>query len=168
MEATKVLICEEGLIGLMLVHAGDGNCHCLLVLDEDSPMDIEVAEHVWEKLGVVALSMGRTVTGEHGFGQGSMTDMWRKLDCEIGLELANHCDKQQPGRVAERRQQARHTSVCGGGRGLDSTSPVAANRPTAARKMELQSPMCWHIQLPFYMKWEPVEQEKWDLEHPNQ
>ncbi|KAI9324882.1 hypothetical protein DFJ73DRAFT_955046 [Zopfochytrium polystomum] len=70
MEATEILIREEGLIGPMLVHAGDGNCHCLLVLDEDDPREIEAAERVREKLGVLALSMDGTVTGEHGLGQG--------------------------------------------------------------------------------------------------
>ena len=49
-------------------HAGDGNLHPALVLDDDEPATrahaLSVAEEIWR----AALACGGTVTGEHGIG----------------------------------------------------------------------------------------------------
>ena len=77
---TEADIEEHGLIAPIVGHAGDGNFHTLLLLDENEPSEIAAAEAFVERLNTRALAMGGTCTGEHGIGQGKMAF----LELELG------------------------------------------------------------------------------------
>ncbi len=61
---------DAGLYGPVVGHVGDGNFHCLLLINPDDAEEIARAEEVIEKMAMRALSMEGTCTGEHGIGQG--------------------------------------------------------------------------------------------------
>lgn len=77
---TEADIEELGLIAPIVGHAGDGNFHVLLLIDEENPEEIAMAESFVERLNGRALAMGGTCTGEHGIGQGKM----KFLEMELG------------------------------------------------------------------------------------
>ncbi|MEL6921853.1 MAG: FAD-linked oxidase C-terminal domain-containing protein [Pseudomonadota bacterium] len=77
---TEADIEEHGLIAPIVGHAGDGNFHTLLLLDETEATEIDAAEAFVERLNGRALAMGGTCTGEHGIGQGKM----KFLELELG------------------------------------------------------------------------------------
>lgn len=72
-------IAAEGLIGPILGHVGDGNFHSLLLVDPDSPDEIAAAKRIATRMAERALSVGGTITGEHGIGIGKR-----------GLMMAEH------------------------------------------------------------------------------
>lgn len=59
-----------GLMAPIVGHAGDGNFHCLLLLDESSADDLAKAEGFTRWLAELAHAHDGTCTGEHGIGQG--------------------------------------------------------------------------------------------------
>lgn len=77
---TEADIAENGLIAPIVGHAGDGNFHVLVLLDDTDPAEIAAAEAFIERLNLRALAMGGTCTGEHGIGQGKMAF----LEMELG------------------------------------------------------------------------------------
>ncbi|MFN3483420.1 FAD-binding oxidoreductase [Rhabdaerophilum calidifontis] len=79
-EATKADIVETGLIAPIVGHVGDGNFHCLPLIDTANPEEIRKAEGFIGRLVARALAMEGTCTGEHGIGQGKM----KYLDAELG------------------------------------------------------------------------------------
>jgi D-lactate dehydrogenase (cytochrome) len=61
-------IAESGLVAPVFGHVGDGNFHCLLLVDPDSPSELALAEAVSERLVRRAIRFDGTCTGEHGVG----------------------------------------------------------------------------------------------------
>ena len=59
---------EHGLLAPVFGHVGDGNFHCLVLVDPDRPADTEAAEQFSRRLVARALRHGGTCTGEHGIG----------------------------------------------------------------------------------------------------
>ncbi|KAI9324814.1 hypothetical protein DFJ73DRAFT_871406 [Zopfochytrium polystomum] len=82
MAAAADLLREEGMVGPMVAHAGDGNFHCFLLVKAGDAAEAAAAERVRDRLGALALSMDGTVTGEHGIGLGKR----RLLEDEAGPE----------------------------------------------------------------------------------
>lgn len=80
---TEVDIAEAGLIAPIVGHAGDGNFHVSVLVDDTSREEIEALEKFVERLNMRALAMGGTCTGEHGIGQGKM----HFLELELGGAL---------------------------------------------------------------------------------
>jgi D-lactate dehydrogenase (cytochrome) len=78
--ATEEDIAEHGLIGPMVGHAGDGNFHVSLLIDDKDPAEIAKAEAFITRLNARALAMDGTCTGEHGIGQGKQ----EFLEAELG------------------------------------------------------------------------------------
>lgn len=58
---------QHGRAITFVAHAGDGNLHPT-VEAEDTPEEHEAAERVLDDIGRLAVSLGGTLTGEHGIG----------------------------------------------------------------------------------------------------
>ncbi|MCL5778114.1 FAD-binding protein [Limibaculum sp. FT325] len=61
-----------GLITAILGHVGDGNFHCGLRFDPDDAAERARVEEFAATLAKTALSLGGTITGEHGIGLGKI------------------------------------------------------------------------------------------------
>jgi glycolate oxidase len=60
---------EVGLRIAVVGHAGDGNMHPTIVYAPDSPDEFARARRAFDEILEVGLSLGGTVTGEHGVGK---------------------------------------------------------------------------------------------------
>ena len=61
---------QHQLLAPIVGHVGDGNFHCMLLLDPDSEADLRAAHQFGARLAARAQGMGGTCTGEHGIGMG--------------------------------------------------------------------------------------------------
>jgi D-lactate dehydrogenase (cytochrome) len=61
-------------------HVGDGNFHCVIVVDPNTPAEMEEAERLNQRIMRRALAMDGTCTGEHGVGMHKIA----LLDEELG------------------------------------------------------------------------------------
>ena len=61
---------DMGLIAPIVGHVGDGNFHCLLLIDMENAEERARADGFVAWLNQMAISMDGTCTGEHGIGQG--------------------------------------------------------------------------------------------------
>lgn len=61
-------IADHGLVAPVFGHVGDGNFHCLVLIDSENPREAETAEAFSRRLVQRALRHGGTSTGEHGVG----------------------------------------------------------------------------------------------------
>ncbi|MBN8441292.1 MAG: FAD-binding protein [Thauera sp.] len=68
--ATRADIDASGLIAPIVGHVGDGNFHCVILVDPNDPAEIAHAEDLNRRIVERALSMGGTCSGEHGIGIG--------------------------------------------------------------------------------------------------
>lgn len=59
---------EYGLAVVNVFHAGDGNLHPLILYDANNPGELERAEALGGKILELCVSVGGTITGEHGVG----------------------------------------------------------------------------------------------------
>jgi glycolate oxidase len=53
----------------VVAHAGDGNTHPIIVFDPADPAAAARAQQAFEEIMTLALSLGGTITGEHGVGR---------------------------------------------------------------------------------------------------
>lgn len=67
---TKQAIEMSGLIAPLVGHVGDGNFHLAILVDPDSDDEMDRARDLAASVNKIALSLGGTVTGEHGVGVG--------------------------------------------------------------------------------------------------
>ncbi|XP_030635191.1 putative D-lactate dehydrogenase, mitochondrial [Chanos chanos] len=67
---TKEDLVRNKLTGPIAGHVGDGNFHCLMVMDPNDPEEVERVHQFTERLARRALAMDGTCTGEHGIGLG--------------------------------------------------------------------------------------------------
>ena len=66
------------LIGPILGHVGDGNFHCVYLVDPDRPEEIAEGKRLNDRLVERALALGGTCTGEHGIGHGKMGSLLKE------------------------------------------------------------------------------------------
>ena len=85
-EFTESLSKELGLMILTFGHAGDGNIHVNIMLDRSNAAEVERAEQAKEQLFRQAITLGGTLSGEHGIGLSKKSFMRYELD-ETTLEL---------------------------------------------------------------------------------
>lgn len=78
--ATEAELARIGLVAPIVGHAGDGNFHVILLVDESDAAELSRAETFVGWLNDTAIAMEGTCTGEHGIGQGKR----RYLDRELG------------------------------------------------------------------------------------
>ncbi len=67
---TKKSIESSGLLAPLVGHVGDGNFHLSILIDPDNSQELEAAMDLSGRINELALSLGGTVTGEHGVGLG--------------------------------------------------------------------------------------------------
>jgi len=70
---------RHGLEGCSWGHAGDGNLHSTFLLEPDNADQLARAEAAVEELFALVLSLGGSVTGEHGLGwlkRGQLRHQW--------------------------------------------------------------------------------------------
>ncbi|OJT97440.1 MAG: FAD-binding oxidoreductase [Rhizobium sp. 63-7] len=82
---TEEDIDAHGLIAPIVGHAGDGNFHVSLVLDDKDAADVKKAEEFVARLNARALAMDGTCTGEHGIGQGKIPYLEQELGGTVDL-----------------------------------------------------------------------------------
>jgi D-lactate dehydrogenase (cytochrome) len=77
--AAQERLAELGFMAPIVGHVGDGNFHSLLLVDENSPEEMEKAQGYVSWLAEMAIAMDGTCTGEHGIGQGKMPYLVKEL-----------------------------------------------------------------------------------------
>ena len=82
---TEADIAESGLVAPIVGHAGDGNFHVSVVLDDKDPTEVAGVEAFVVRLNQRALAMDGTCTGEHGIGQGKKSFLPLELGGSIDL-----------------------------------------------------------------------------------
>jgi glycolate oxidase len=63
---------KYGLTISNIFHAGDGNMHPIILFDARKPGDLEKAQHAGEEILSYCISVGGSITGEHGVGMEKM------------------------------------------------------------------------------------------------
>ncbi len=67
-EGIRQIAQAHGIVISVIAHAGDGNTHPLLVFDPADPEQAAHAEQAFGEVMDLAISLGGTITGEHGAG----------------------------------------------------------------------------------------------------
>src|SRR5439155_21302785 len=60
-------------------HGGEGNVHATVLVDPTSAAELDAADEVVEELFALAISLGGSITGEHGVGwlkRGRLAAQW--------------------------------------------------------------------------------------------
>ncbi|XP_036423944.1 probable D-lactate dehydrogenase, mitochondrial [Colossoma macropomum] len=76
---TKEDLMRNNLTGPIAGHVGDGNFHCIMVLDPNDPDEVQRVHEFTDRLARRALAMDGTCTGEHGVGLGKRTLLREEL-----------------------------------------------------------------------------------------
>ncbi|XP_019566086.2 putative D-lactate dehydrogenase, mitochondrial isoform X2 [Rhinolophus sinicus] len=82
---TKEDLKASGLTGAIVGHVGDGNFHCLLLVDPEDADEIHRVEVFAHQLGRRALALRGTCTGEHGIGLGKRQLLQEEVGT-VGME----------------------------------------------------------------------------------
>jgi len=77
-EGCRADLARAGIDGPILGHVGDGNFHAVLIFDPDDAGERQKVIDAANRLVDLALSLGGTVTGEHGIGVGKLGYMARE------------------------------------------------------------------------------------------
>jgi len=67
-EGTEKISAEAGIAVGIIGHAGDGNLHPIIVIDRRDAATVDTGRRVFDSILALGLSLGGTVTGEHGVG----------------------------------------------------------------------------------------------------
>ena len=77
-----------GLLAPIVGHVGDGNFHCLVLIDLSDADEVARAEEFTAYLADEAIAMEGTCTGEHGIGQGKMPYLVKELGAAVEFMAA--------------------------------------------------------------------------------
>ncbi len=72
---TRADIAAASVPGPILGHVGDGNFHAILLVEPGNEAELEEAKALARRMSARALSLGGTITGEHGIGIGKQSLM---------------------------------------------------------------------------------------------
>ena len=77
---------KHGVLIGTFAHAGDGNLHPMFLTDENDPVEMERVHGAISDIFDAALSMGGTISGEHGIGVAKAKYMQRQFsEAEIAI-----------------------------------------------------------------------------------
>lgn len=79
-------------------HAGDGNVHPILLFDEDDPDDVQRVLAASEEILTYCVSIGGTITGEHGVGVEKLHLMTKMFNAQTIDTFSNIKTAFDPGR----------------------------------------------------------------------
>ncbi|MEJ2591464.1 MAG: glycolate oxidase subunit GlcD [Candidatus Thiodiazotropha sp.] len=82
LKKTAELSREYGLRVANVFHAGDGNMHPLILYDANNPGELERTEELGGKILELCVSVGGTITGEHGVGIEKINQMCYQFEPE--------------------------------------------------------------------------------------
>jgi D-lactate dehydrogenase (cytochrome) len=85
---TKMELTQAPFPAVVLGHIGDGNCHCVLLLNEEDPREVDAAVRFNEALVARAIAMDGTCTGEHGVGLGKRESLRAELGDAVDIMAA--------------------------------------------------------------------------------
>ncbi|MCL4137930.1 UNVERIFIED_CONTAM: hypothetical protein GTU68_045618 [Idotea baltica] len=90
----------------ILGHVGDGNFHAILLIDPDNPEERKTAQNLSSRMARRALSLGGTITGEHGVGIGKLDYMAEEHGAgwDVMAQIKRSLDPQgilNPGKVVQ-------------------------------------------------------------------
>lgn len=71
-----------GLPVANVFHAGDGNLHPLIMYDANNPGELDKAEEIGSQILQLCVSVGGTITGEHGVGIEKLNQMCVQFDSQ--------------------------------------------------------------------------------------
>lgn len=71
---------KYGLTISNIFHAGDGNMHPIILFDARKPGELEKAQHAGEDILAFCISVGGSITGEHGVGMEKMELMEKQFN----------------------------------------------------------------------------------------
>ncbi|XP_004600580.1 probable D-lactate dehydrogenase, mitochondrial [Sorex araneus] len=75
----------SGITGAIVGHVGDGNFHCILLVDPEDAEEVRRVEAFAKRLGRRALALHGTCTGEHGVGLGKRQLLQEEVGA-VGVE----------------------------------------------------------------------------------
>ncbi|MCV2873585.1 FAD-binding protein [Defluviimonas sp. WL0050] len=106
---TRADIAASGLTGPILGHVGDGNFHAVLLIERGNEAELKTAKALARKMAERALSLGGTITGEHGigFGKKDLMAMEHGEAWEVMARIKRALDPDgilNPGKVVEVNQ----------------------------------------------------------------
>jgi D-lactate dehydrogenase (quinone) len=84
---------ESGVRIVNFGHAGNGNIHVNLLIDPDDPAAVDSARHCLDKMFMIVLRLGGTLSGEHGVGIAKRDFIDREIDAPV-LELMRDIKRQ--------------------------------------------------------------------------
>ena len=86
LEGARKLLEASGFQSMIIGHVGDGNFHCVILVDPDDAEEMQRAELVNDQIVRLAQSLDGTCTGEHGIGLHKMGFLVDEAGAD-GLEL---------------------------------------------------------------------------------
>jgi FAD/FMN-containing dehydrogenase len=120
LERFEQIATGHGLRSCAWGHGGEGNVHATVLVDPSRAPELDAAEAVGEELFALVVSLGGSITGEHGVGwlkRGWLASQWDARAVELHEQIKRVFDPKgllNPGkklaRVAEPRQAQLHHS----------------------------------------------------------
>jgi D-lactate dehydrogenase (cytochrome) len=85
---TRADLDASSLTATVVGHVGDGNFHCLILVDPDNHAEVAEAEALHQAMARRAIGMDGTCTGEHGVGLGKRELLVEELGSAISTMAA--------------------------------------------------------------------------------
>jgi glycolate oxidase subunit GlcD len=95
LEGFEAIATRHGLRSCAWGHGGDGNVHATVLVDPARESELDAAEAVGEELFALTISLGGSVTGEHGVGwlkRGRLQDQWDERAVELHEQIKRAFD----------------------------------------------------------------------------
>jgi FAD/FMN-containing dehydrogenase len=95
LERFEEIAARHGLRSCAWGHGGEGNVHATVLVDPAREDELEAAEVVAEELFALTVSLGGSITGEHGVGwlkRGRLAAQWPPRALELHEQLKRAFD----------------------------------------------------------------------------